>query len=168
MIQMLKVVMNWKDGVDFEVINQLVGHSSISSSTQHPATKFHSNLIPSTPRNFQPVLSSAPSSVPPFSPKSSITRAILASPIKPSPIPQPRQSQVLTSHQTQPVARTSQRRDNWSPLPFPDAQLFQTWEDWTIKVKREEQAVVNGGQYSLARSFRRVDRNSEELIVYSN
>ncbi|MBW0501493.1 hypothetical protein O181_041208 [Austropuccinia psidii MF-1] len=81
------------DGDEVEVSNPLVGHYSSSSPKE-----FHSHLIPITPRNFQPVLSSVPSSVPPPSPKSSNDRPIVASPMKPSPIPQPQPSPVLTSH----------------------------------------------------------------------
>ncbi|MBW0473409.1 hypothetical protein O181_013124 [Austropuccinia psidii MF-1] len=53
------------DGEDFEVIYKLIGHSPSCSPIQPPAKKFHRHLILSTPKNFQPVLSSVPSSVPP-------------------------------------------------------------------------------------------------------
>ncbi|MBW0471302.1 hypothetical protein O181_011017 [Austropuccinia psidii MF-1] len=98
------------DGEEVEVISTLVGHSSSSSPIQPPSKKFHTNLIPSTPRNFQPVLYSVPTLVPPPSPKSSIYRPMLASPMKPSPIPYPRPSTVLNSHQLQTVARIRRRR----------------------------------------------------------
>ncbi|MBW0508026.1 hypothetical protein O181_047741 [Austropuccinia psidii MF-1] len=77
------------------------------------AEKFHSHLIPSTPRNFKPVLSSVPSSAPPPSPNSPTSRLILASPMKTSPVPPPRKSPVLTSHRLQPVARSSGKREDW-------------------------------------------------------
>ncbi|MBW0524445.1 hypothetical protein O181_064160 [Austropuccinia psidii MF-1] len=82
------------DVEEVEMINLLVGHPSSSSPTQPPCKKFHSNLISSTPSNFQPVLSSLPYSVPPPSPKPSTSRPILASP-------------ALTSHQLQRVSSTS-------------------------------------------------------------
>ncbi|MBW0482869.1 hypothetical protein O181_022584 [Austropuccinia psidii MF-1] len=68
-------------------------------ATQPPVKKFHSHLIPSTPKNFQPVLSSLPSSIPPPSPKSSTFSPSLASPMKPSPIPQPRPSTITICFQ---------------------------------------------------------------------
>ncbi|MBW0486165.1 hypothetical protein O181_025880 [Austropuccinia psidii MF-1] len=109
------------DGEELEVINPLVGNSSSSSPTQLPAKQFHSHLIPSTPGSFQPVLSSLLSSSPPSSPKPSISRTVLASPMKPSTIPKPRPSENPTSLQLQPVASTSQRREDQYPLPFPSA-----------------------------------------------
>ncbi|MBW0489324.1 hypothetical protein O181_029039 [Austropuccinia psidii MF-1] len=45
------------DGKEVEVLNPLAGHSSSSSRTQTPAKKGHSQVIPSAPRNFQPILS---------------------------------------------------------------------------------------------------------------
>ncbi|MBW0539354.1 hypothetical protein O181_079069 [Austropuccinia psidii MF-1] len=45
------------NGEEVKVINPLVCHSSSTSPTKTPFNKFHSHLIPSTPRNFQPVLS---------------------------------------------------------------------------------------------------------------
>ncbi|MBW0553646.1 hypothetical protein O181_093361 [Austropuccinia psidii MF-1] len=81
---------NEPDGEEFEVINASVGHYSSSTPNKPPSKKFQSNIIPSTTRNFQPVLSSLPSSIPPPSPKTSTSRPVLASPMKPSPIPQPR------------------------------------------------------------------------------
>ncbi|MBW0483017.1 hypothetical protein O181_022732 [Austropuccinia psidii MF-1] len=141
------------DGKEAEVINPFVGHSSRSSPTKPPSKKFHSHLIPNSLRNFQPVLSSVPYSVPPPSPKSSTSTPILASPVKQSPILQPRPSPVLTSNQLQPVASTSQRRDDWSPLPFPAPPVFQNWERWPIRVTREDPTVGNEGQDAIARLY---------------
>ncbi|MBW0490887.1 hypothetical protein O181_030602 [Austropuccinia psidii MF-1] len=155
-------------GEEVEVINSLVGHFSSSSHTQPPEKKLHSQLIPNTPRNFQPFLFPVPSSVPHPSPKSSTSRPILASKMNSSPITQPRSSPVLTSHQLQTVARASQRRDDWSPLPFPDSQVFQNWEHWPIRVNREDPAVGNEGQDAVAKLFRKVDRNIREVIVYAS
>ncbi|MBW0501639.1 hypothetical protein O181_041354 [Austropuccinia psidii MF-1] len=82
------------DGEEVEFIHPLVGHSSSSSPTQPPYKEFYSSFIPSTPRNFQPVLYSLPSFIPPPSPEPSTYRPVLASPMKPSPIPQPRPSPI--------------------------------------------------------------------------
>ncbi|MBW0507082.1 hypothetical protein O181_046797 [Austropuccinia psidii MF-1] len=97
------------DGEEAELINPLASHSSRSSSTNPPAKKFHSHIIPSNPKKFQPVLSSLPSSIPPPLPKFSTSRPVLASPMKPSPVPQPRPSPNPTSQKLQPVASTRQR-----------------------------------------------------------
>ncbi|MBW0515061.1 hypothetical protein O181_054776 [Austropuccinia psidii MF-1] len=72
------------------------------------------------------------------------------------------------SHQLQPVASTSQRREAWLTLTFPSAQVFLNWEFWPIRVTREDPTVVNEGQDGVSRLFRRVDRNIREVIVYSN
>ncbi|MBW0538662.1 hypothetical protein O181_078377 [Austropuccinia psidii MF-1] len=61
----------------------------------------------STPRIFQPVLSTIPSSVPPPSSGNSTARPPLASPMRPSPIEQYRPSPVHPPQKIQPVARTS-------------------------------------------------------------
>ncbi|MBW0491664.1 hypothetical protein O181_031379 [Austropuccinia psidii MF-1] len=108
------------DGEEVEVTNLVVFHPSRYSPTQPPSKKFHSYLITSTPRSFQPFLSS----VPPSSPKSSTSRSILASPMKPSPIPQPRPSPLHTSHQLRPVASISQIGEDQSPFPFPASKIF--------------------------------------------
>ncbi|MBW0491318.1 hypothetical protein O181_031033 [Austropuccinia psidii MF-1] len=83
-----------------EVMNPLVFRSSSSSPTQPPAKKFHSNLIPSTPRNFQPFPSSVPSSVHHPSPKSftNSTAQAITSPQPPS---------ITTCGQHQPKKRES-------------------------------------------------------------
>ncbi|MBW0525408.1 hypothetical protein O181_065123 [Austropuccinia psidii MF-1] len=90
---------------EVEVIHPLVGHPSSSSPTQPPDKEFHSNIIPGTPRNFQYVLCSLPSSVHTPSPRPSTTRPILASPMKPSLIPQPKYSPITTCSQNQPKNR---------------------------------------------------------------
>ncbi|MBW0515246.1 hypothetical protein O181_054961 [Austropuccinia psidii MF-1] len=88
------------DAEEVEVIDPLVGHYSSSSPSQPPFKKFHSHIIPSTPKSFQPVPSSLPYSTPPPSPKPSASSLFLASPMKPCPIPQPRTSPILTSHKS--------------------------------------------------------------------
>ncbi|MBW0568391.1 hypothetical protein O181_108106 [Austropuccinia psidii MF-1] len=80
------------------------------------AISFHS-----TPRNLQPTLST----IPPASPNPSNTRPASNQAVRPSPIPQPRNSPMVTSQQPQPVASTSRRREELSPFLFPAAQVFQ-------------------------------------------
>ncbi|MBW0461153.1 hypothetical protein O181_000868 [Austropuccinia psidii MF-1] len=94
------------DREEAEVIHPLVDHSSSSSPIQPPAKKLYSNLIPNTPRNFQPVLPLLPSSIPPPSPKPSTSRPFLTSPMKSSPIQQPRPSPIPTCDQHQPKKRS--------------------------------------------------------------
>ncbi|MBW0502744.1 hypothetical protein O181_042459 [Austropuccinia psidii MF-1] len=85
-----------------------------------PAKRFKSQIIPSTPRNFQPTLAT----IPPASPSSSHTRPALNPAVKPSPIQQPRDLPIVTSQQLQPVASTSRRREELSSSPFPAAKVF--------------------------------------------
>ncbi|MBW0528799.1 hypothetical protein O181_068514 [Austropuccinia psidii MF-1] len=94
---MLKIVVN--DGEEVEVVHPSIGHQSITSPSQPSSKRFQSEIIPSTPRNFQPVLSTISSSVSPPSPNPSTARPVLASPLRPSPIPQPRNSPMVTSKQ---------------------------------------------------------------------
>ncbi|MBW0584734.1 hypothetical protein O181_124449 [Austropuccinia psidii MF-1] len=105
------------DGEEVEVIPHSAGHPSNSSPSQPPAKRFQSQVIPSTPKNFQPTLATIPTSIPPSSPHSSHTRPALNPAVRPSPIVNPQQ--------LQPVASTSRRREELSPLPFPAAKAFQ-------------------------------------------
>ncbi|MBW0592316.1 hypothetical protein O181_132031 [Austropuccinia psidii MF-1] len=66
------------------------------------------------------------------SPHSSHTRPDLNPAVRPSPIKHPRNSPIVTSQQLQPVASTSKRRDELSPLPSPAAQVFQCRDQWPI------------------------------------
>ncbi|MBW0510153.1 hypothetical protein O181_049868 [Austropuccinia psidii MF-1] len=56
------------DGQEFEVLNESIFHLSSTALTQPPSNKFHSKVISSTPRDFKPVLSTLPSSIPAPSP----------------------------------------------------------------------------------------------------
>ncbi|MBW0517159.1 hypothetical protein O181_056874 [Austropuccinia psidii MF-1] len=76
------------DGEEVELIILLVSHSSSFSTTKPPVKKFHSHIISSTSKNFQPVLSSLPSSIPPPFPKPSTLRPALSLTVRPSPISQ--------------------------------------------------------------------------------
>ncbi|MBW0533241.1 hypothetical protein O181_072956 [Austropuccinia psidii MF-1] len=129
-----------------------------------PAKRFQSQVIPSTPRTFQPTLAT----IPPASPHSFHTRPSLNQAVRPSPIQHSRNSPIVTFQQLQPVANTSRRREELSPLPFPAAQVPQRRDQWPIRVTREDLNTVSDNQDSVARLYRRVDRNSRDVIVYAN
>ncbi|MBW0583838.1 hypothetical protein O181_123553 [Austropuccinia psidii MF-1] len=87
------------DSEESEVIYNSFCHQS-STSPSHPLSKrFQSNIIPSTPRNFQGTLFTIPISLPPSSPSSSTTRPALIPEVRPSPIHQSRNSPMVTSQQ---------------------------------------------------------------------
>ncbi|MBW0567548.1 hypothetical protein O181_107263 [Austropuccinia psidii MF-1] len=113
------------DGEEVQVVPHSVGHPSSNSPTQPLANRFQSQVVPSTPRTFQPILASIPTTILPPSPSSSHARPALNPAVRPSPVQQSRNSPITTSHQLQPVASSSRRRDGLSPLPFPAAQAFQ-------------------------------------------
>ncbi|MBW0544897.1 hypothetical protein O181_084612 [Austropuccinia psidii MF-1] len=112
------------DGEEVEVVPHLVDHQSTTSSSQPLANRFHSHIIPSTPRTFQPTLSAIPTSLPPASPSPSHARPAFNQAVRQSPI--------TTSQHLQPMASGSRRRDGFSPLPFPAAQVFQRRDSWPI------------------------------------
>ncbi|MBW0509732.1 hypothetical protein O181_049447 [Austropuccinia psidii MF-1] len=120
------------DGEEFEVVPHLVGHPSSNSSPQPLANRFQIQVIPSTPRTFQLVLASIPTTIPPSSPSTSHARPALNPAVRPSPSQQPRNSPITTSCQLQPVACSSRRRDGLSPFPFAAAQGFQRRDCWPI------------------------------------
>ncbi|MBW0566198.1 hypothetical protein O181_105913 [Austropuccinia psidii MF-1] len=142
------------DSEEVEVVPHLVGHQSSTSSSQPLSNRFHSNIIPSTPRTFQPT------SLPPALPSPSHSRPALNPEVRPSPI--------TTSQHLQPMASSSRRRDGFSPLPFPAAQVFQRRDCWPIRVTREDPNMASENKDAVARLFRRVDRNSREVIMYAN
>ncbi|MBW0524395.1 hypothetical protein O181_064110 [Austropuccinia psidii MF-1] len=156
------------DGEEVEVVPHSVGHPSSNSSAQPLANRFQSQVIPSTPRTFQPMLSSIPSTIPPPSPTTSHARPALNPEVRPSPVQPSRISPMPTSNQLQPEASSSRRRDVLSPLPFPAAQVFQRRDCWTIQVTTEDPNAASKNQDAVARLFRRVDRNSREVIMYAN
>ncbi|MBW0504135.1 hypothetical protein O181_043850, partial [Austropuccinia psidii MF-1] len=55
------------DGEEVEVFPHLVGHPSSNSSAKPLAIRFQSQVIPSTPRTFQQVYASIPTTIPPSS-----------------------------------------------------------------------------------------------------
>ncbi|MBW0593542.1 hypothetical protein O181_133257 [Austropuccinia psidii MF-1] len=156
------------DGEEVEVVPHSVGHPSSNSSAQPLANRFQSQVIPSTPRTFQPMLASIPSTIPPPSPTTSHARPALNPAVRPSPVQPSRISPMTTSCQLQPEASSSRRRDGLSPLPFPAAQVFQRRDCWPIRVTREDPNAASENQDAVARLFRRVDRNSREVIMYAN
>ncbi|MBW0587530.1 hypothetical protein O181_127245 [Austropuccinia psidii MF-1] len=156
------------DGEEVEAIPYSAGQPSNDSPSQPPSKRFQSQVIPSTPRNFQPTLATISTSIPPASPHSSHTRPALNQAVRPSPIQQSRNSPVVNSQLLQPVSSTSRRRDKLSPLPFPATQVFQHRDQWPIRVTREDPNMASDNQDAVARLFRRVDRNSREIIIYAN
>ncbi|MBW0510779.1 hypothetical protein O181_050494 [Austropuccinia psidii MF-1] len=139
------------DGEEVEVVPKYIGHQSSASPSQPASRIFQSQVIPSTPRNVQPVLSTIPSTIPPPSPNPSTTRPVFVSPVRPSPIPQPRNSPMIIYQQLQPVVSSSRRREDLSPLPFPATQVFEQRECWPICVTREDQNMENEGQDAVVR-----------------
>ncbi|MBW0514428.1 hypothetical protein O181_054143 [Austropuccinia psidii MF-1] len=99
------------DGEEVVVVPHSVDHQSSTSSSQPLANRFQSQVIPSTPRAFQPVLTSIPTSLPPASPSLSHARPSLNQAVRPSPNQQPRNTPITTSQQLQPMASSSRRRD---------------------------------------------------------
>ncbi|MBW0567089.1 hypothetical protein O181_106804 [Austropuccinia psidii MF-1] len=156
------------DGEEVEVLLNSIGHQSSTSPSQPSSKIFQSQVIPSTPRNFQPVLSIIPSSIPPPSPNPSTSRPAMVSPVRPSPIPKPRNSPMVTSQQLQPVASCSRRKEEHLPFAFPATQVFQKRECWPTQVTREDLNMAKEGQDSVARLFRRVERNSRKVTTYAN
>ncbi|MBW0519668.1 hypothetical protein O181_059383 [Austropuccinia psidii MF-1] len=156
------------DGEEVEVFPHSVGHPFSTSSSQRLANRIHSHIIPRTPRTFQPTLSAIPTSLHPASPSPSHARPALNQAVRPSPIQKPRNSPITTSQHLQPMASSSRRRYGFSPLPFPAAQVFQRRDCWPIRVTREDPNTASENQEAVARFFRRVDRNSREVIMYAN
>ncbi|MBW0491659.1 hypothetical protein O181_031374 [Austropuccinia psidii MF-1] len=156
------------DGEEVEVVPHSAGHPVNSSPSHPPAKRLQSHIIHNTPRNFQPTIATIPTSIPPPSPNPSHTRPALNEAVRPSPIPHPRSSPMVTSQQPQPVASTSKRRKELSPLPSPAAQVFQRRDLWPIRPTREDPNTVSENQDAVDRLFRRVDINSREVIMYAN
>ncbi|MBW0503413.1 hypothetical protein O181_043128 [Austropuccinia psidii MF-1] len=112
------------EGEEVEVVPHSVGHQSSTSSSQLLSNRFQSQVIPSTPRTFQPVLASIPTTITPASPSTSHARPSLNQAVRPSPIQKPRNSPITTSQQLQPMASSFRRRDGFSGLQFLAAQVF--------------------------------------------
>ncbi|MBW0495161.1 hypothetical protein O181_034876 [Austropuccinia psidii MF-1] len=85
------------DGEEVEVIPHSASHPSNISPSQPPAKRFQSQVIPCTPRNFQPTLATIPTPIPPSSPHSSHIRPALNSAVRPYPIQQARNFPIVNS-----------------------------------------------------------------------
>ncbi|MBW0551637.1 hypothetical protein O181_091352 [Austropuccinia psidii MF-1] len=142
------------DGEEVEVDPHLVGHQSSTSSSQPLTNRFHSRIIPSTPRTFQPTLAAIPTSLPPSSQSPSHSRPALNQSVSQLPLQKPRNSPITTSQHLQPMASSSRRRDGFSPLPFPAAQVFQRRDYWPIRVTREDPNAASESQDTVAMLFR--------------
>ncbi|MBW0581145.1 hypothetical protein O181_120860, partial [Austropuccinia psidii MF-1] len=110
------------------------------------------------------MLASIPTTIPPSSPSTSHDRPALNPAERPSPSQQLRNLPITTSQKVQPVASSSRRRGGLSPLLFPAAQVFQRRDCWPILITREDPNAASENQEAVARLFRRVDRNSREVI----
>ncbi|MBW0516232.1 hypothetical protein O181_055947 [Austropuccinia psidii MF-1] len=64
-------------GEEVQFVAHSVGHPSSNSSIQPLANRFQSQVIPSTPRTFQPIIASIPTTIPPPSPSTSHARPAL-------------------------------------------------------------------------------------------
>ncbi|MBW0507338.1 hypothetical protein O181_047053 [Austropuccinia psidii MF-1] len=82
--------------------------------------------------------------------------------MNPSPIPQPRTSPVLTSHQFTPCGQNQKKRKRSA------TKFFQRRECLPIRASREDPNVGKEVQDAISRLFRRVYRNNREVIVYAN
>ncbi|MBW0493963.1 hypothetical protein O181_033678 [Austropuccinia psidii MF-1] len=97
-------------GEEAEVVHNYIGQQSSTSPSHPPTKRFQSQIICSTPRNFQPTLATIITSLPPASPSCSTARPALIPTVRPSPIPQSRNSLIVTSPKVQTVASSSRRR----------------------------------------------------------
>ncbi|MBW0471134.1 hypothetical protein O181_010849 [Austropuccinia psidii MF-1] len=149
---------------EVEVVLNSAGHQFSTPPSQPAAKILKSQVVSSTPRNFQPVLST----IPPPLPSPSTARPALSLTVRPSPITQLRNLPMVTSQQLQPVAGSSRGREDCSPLLFPPIKVFQQRERCPIQVTREDPNMGNEGQYSVTSLFIRVERNSREVIMYAN
>ncbi|MBW0565940.1 hypothetical protein O181_105655 [Austropuccinia psidii MF-1] len=89
------------DDGEVQVVPHSAGHPSSNSSTQPLSNRFQSQVIPSTPRTFQPILASIPTTICPPSPSTSHARPSLNPEVRPSPVQQSRNSPINTCGQLQ-------------------------------------------------------------------
>ncbi|MBW0587078.1 hypothetical protein O181_126793 [Austropuccinia psidii MF-1] len=155
---------NELDGEEVEVIPHSSGHSSNSSTSQPPAKKIPKSSNPQYPQKLPAHSCYNSSCFTTLFPH----QACLESSSKTIPHPT---IQKLTHSQlpTTPTwASTSRRREELFPMPFPASQVFQRRDQWPIQVTREDPKTESDNQDAMARLFRRVDRNSREVIMYAN
>ncbi|MBW0499977.1 hypothetical protein O181_039692 [Austropuccinia psidii MF-1] len=75
---------------------------------------------------------------------------------------------MVTSTKLQPVASSSQRREDHSPLPFPAIKVFQK-RNVGPSMLPEIIQIWRAKAKMLSQSFLiRVDRNGREVIMYAN
>ncbi|MBW0579032.1 hypothetical protein O181_118747 [Austropuccinia psidii MF-1] len=127
------------DGEEVEVVLNSAGHPSNTSSSQPPAKRFQTQIIPSTHRGFQPTLATIPTSIPPASPHSSHTRPAFNPAVRPSPIQQPRNSPIVTSQQLQPVV--------WYSIPLVPASSLPIKQKKIIIIKQITQNIFKHYNY---------------------
>ncbi|MBW0544377.1 hypothetical protein O181_084092 [Austropuccinia psidii MF-1] len=89
------------DGEEVEVALNSSGNQYSTLPSHPPSKRFQIHIIPSTPRTFQPILSTIPTSLPPTSPSSSTNRPAFIPKVRPSPIHQSRNSPIVTFQQLQ-------------------------------------------------------------------
>ncbi|MBW0472037.1 hypothetical protein O181_011752 [Austropuccinia psidii MF-1] len=75
------------DGEEVEVVLNYSGHHSSTSASQPDSKRFQTQLVPSTSRAFQPVISTIPSTIPPHSLNPFTSRSALVPTMRPSAIP---------------------------------------------------------------------------------
>ncbi|MBW0546675.1 hypothetical protein O181_086390 [Austropuccinia psidii MF-1] len=125
-------------GEEVEVVHNSICHQNSASPSHLPAKRFQTHIIPRTPRTFQITLATLPTFLPPASPSSSTARPSLIPEVIQSPIHLSRNYPIVTSQKQQPVPKSSRRREEISPFPFPATQAFQQRECWAIQATRED------------------------------
>ncbi|MBW0489044.1 hypothetical protein O181_028759 [Austropuccinia psidii MF-1] len=110
------------DSEEVEVVPNSAGYPSNTLPYQPPSKTFQSQVIPSTPRTFQPNLATIPSSITSASPHSSHIRRALNPEVGPSPIQQPRNNSNL-----QPVSVEEEK--NFLPCHFLILKCFSVGID---------------------------------------
>ncbi|MBW0475000.1 hypothetical protein O181_014715 [Austropuccinia psidii MF-1] len=92
-------------GEEVTVVGHKIGQLQSSSPSHPPPRTFQSQIIPSAPRNFQPILATVPSSFHQPPPNPSTARSLaLASQMRPSPIPPPTIFQPMASTSNHSIA----------------------------------------------------------------
>ncbi|MBW0574562.1 hypothetical protein O181_114277 [Austropuccinia psidii MF-1] len=129
----------------------------------HPPIPMLKNIPKPSNSKYPQKFSTIPSLIPQPSPNTFNARPALV-----SPIPKPRNSPVVTSQKLQPVASSSRRREDQSPLLLSAAHVFQKREHGPITATIQDQNMENDVQDAVYRFCRRAYRNSREVITYSN
>ncbi|MBW0564623.1 hypothetical protein O181_104338 [Austropuccinia psidii MF-1] len=85
------------DGEEVVFVPHSVVHPSSNSSAQPLSNIFQSQVIPSTPTTFKPVIASIPTTIPPSSASPPHARPALNPELRPSPSQKPRNSPINSS-----------------------------------------------------------------------